>query len=155
MKNIIFRIENLLLILPGILALGEAIFMGDSTLDLHLSDTYFVIAHFNIWIFFFVLNMVPFGCHFLLRMKNKTNKWLSFIHVLLTCISLLCFLVFSINKAGQPRRYYDASYWESPGQLVGPINDLIITFSVFIMLHLLFILYAIIKLLFKKASPKI
>ncbi len=155
MKRIILRIENLLLIIPGVLALGEVILMRDSVFDLHLHDTYFVIAHFNIWIFFFVLNLVPFCCHLLLRMQYKANKGLPIIHVLITSILLVCFLIFSMNKIGEPRRYYDLSYWESPGQLVGPINDLIITFSIFIIIHLLFILYTIIKLLSIKASPKI
>lgn len=158
MKKTIFRIENLLLLVPVFLALYEAIFMADSTLDLHLQDTYFVIAHFNIWILFFSLNLIPFCCHLLLRIKSKANRPINFTHVIVTCGLMTGYLlssVDSISKLGeQPRRYYDFSNCTSAWQVVGHANYMTIIFFAFTLIHLLFIIYAIIKLLSNKVISK-
>ncbi len=149
MKKIISRIENWLLIIPGIFTLVEVMFFGDSTFDLHLHDTYFVVAHFYIGIAFFVLNLIPFSCHLLIRIKRKGNKKILFMHVLVTNLLLTCFFILSNTKLIQSKKDYDFSSWKAYRQFENLSSALILAFLI---IQLLFILYTVVKLLNKKSN---
>ncbi|MFN8251045.1 MAG: cbb3-type cytochrome c oxidase subunit I [Ferruginibacter sp.] len=93
------------------------IFLGNSALDLHLHDTYFVIAHFHI-----VMGVASmFGMfagvyHWFPKMFGRyLNNTMAYIHFWVTLIGayLIFWPMHYEGLAGMPRRYYDYSSWES------------------------------------------
>jgi cytochrome c oxidase subunit 1 len=93
------------------------IWLGNSTLDLHLHDTYFVIAHFHL-----VMGVASmFGMfagiyHWYPKMFGRLmNNTLAYIHFWTTFIGayLIFWPMHYEGLAGMPRRYYDFSNWES------------------------------------------
>jgi cytochrome c oxidase subunit 1 len=100
------------------------IFLGNSALDIHLHDTYFVIAHFHI-----VMGVSAFFgmfagiYHWFPKMFGRfMNNTLGYIHFFLTFAGayLIFWPMHYEGIAGMPRRYYDYSAWESFKQF----NDL-------------------------------
>lgn len=98
------------------------IWLGNSALDIHLHDTYFVIAHFHI-----VMGVASmFGMfagiyHWYPKMYGKyLNNTLGYIHFWITMIGayLIFWPMHYEGLAGMPRRYYDYSVWESFKQFV-------------------------------------
>lgn len=93
------------------------IFLGNSTLDLHLHDTYFVVAHFHI-----VMGVASFFgmfagvYHWFPKMYGRyMNNTLAYIHFWVTLVGayLIFWPMHYQGFAGMPRRYYDYSNWES------------------------------------------
>lgn len=93
------------------------IWLGNSTLDMHLHDTYFVIAHFHL-----VMGVASmFGMfagiyHWYPKMFGRLmNNTLAYIHFWITMIGayLIFWPMHYEGLAGMPRRYYDFSNWES------------------------------------------
>jgi cytochrome c oxidase subunit 1 len=93
------------------------IFLGNSALDIHLHDTYFVIAHFHI-----VMGVASFFgmfagvYHWYPKMFGRyLNTTLAYIHFWVTIIGayLIFWPMHYEGLAGMPRRYYDFSNWES------------------------------------------
>ena len=93
------------------------IWLGNSTLDLHLHDTYFVIAHFHL-----VMGVASmFGMfagiyHWYPKMFGRLmNNTLAYIHFWTTFVGayLIFWPMHYEGLAGMPRRYYDFSNWES------------------------------------------
>ncbi|MGN6491350.1 MAG: cytochrome c oxidase subunit I [Agriterribacter sp.] len=93
------------------------IFLGNSTLDLHLHDTYFVIAHFHI-----VMGVSAFMgmfagiYHWFPKMYGRyMNNTLGYIHFWVTIVAayVIFWPMHYEGFAGMPRRYYDYSGWES------------------------------------------
>lgn len=93
------------------------IFLGNSTLDLHLHDTYFVIAHFHI-----VMGVSAFMgmfagiYHWFPKMYGRyMNNTLGYIHFWITmvCAYIIFWPMHYEGFAGMPRRYYDYASWES------------------------------------------
>jgi cytochrome c oxidase subunit I len=152
MKKLFLRTENWLLIVPIIITIIEKLFFSLSTVDIHLHDTYFVIANFHIGILLFLSVCIPYLFHFLLRRKGAGSRGVLFSHVVATIILLLLFFVsFRLQHNDMPRRYYDFSSWK----LYGPLYNLLfswLAFAVlaFVLVQLLFIVYGVIRLLAKK-----
>jgi cytochrome c oxidase subunit 1 len=99
------------------------IFLGNSALDIHLHDTYFIIAHFHI-----VMGVAGmFGMfsglyHWFPKMYGRyMNNTLSYIHFWVTMIGayLIFWPMHYEGLAGMPRRYYDYTNWESFKMFVG------------------------------------
>lgn len=93
------------------------IFLGNSTLDIHLHDTYFVIAHFHIVMgvsgFF---GMFAGIYHWYPKMFGRyMNNTMAYIHFWVTMIGsyLIFWPMHYAGFAGMPRRYLDYSNWES------------------------------------------
>jgi cytochrome c oxidase subunit 1 len=93
------------------------IFLGNSTLDIHLHDTYFVIAHFHI-----VMGVASFFgmfagvYHWFPKMFGRyLNNTMAYIHFWVTIIGayLIFWPMHYQGLAGMPRRYMDYSGWES------------------------------------------
>ncbi len=93
------------------------IFLGNSTLDLHLHDTYFVVAHFHI-----VMGVASFFgmfagvYHWFPKMYGRfLNNTMAYIHFWVTFIGayLIFWPMHYSGLAGMPRRYTDYSNWES------------------------------------------
>jgi len=93
------------------------IFLGNSTLDLHLHDTYFVVAHFHI-----VMGVASFFgmfagvYHWFPKMYGRfLNNTMAYIHFWVTFVGayLIVWPMHYSGLAGMPRRYTDYSNWES------------------------------------------
>lgn len=104
------------------------IFLGNSALDIHLHDTYFVIAHFHI-----VMGVASFMgmfagvYHWFPKMYGRfLNNTLAYIHFWITLVGayLIFWPMHYQGLAGMPRRYYDFSNWESFKQF-GGLNEFI------------------------------
>jgi cytochrome c oxidase subunit I len=93
------------------------IWLGNSALDIHLHDSYFVIAHFHI-----VMGVASmFGMfagvyHWFPKMYGKyLNNTMGYIHFWVTIAGayMIFWPMHYEGLAGMPRRYYDFSNWES------------------------------------------
>lgn len=113
------------------------IFLGNSALDIHLHDTYFVIAHFHI-----VMGVASmFGMfagiyHWYPKMYGRyLNNTLGYIHFWATMIGayLIFWPMHYTGLAGMPRRYYDYSIWESFKQF-GSLNQFISIVAIIVFL---------------------
>lgn len=86
------------------------IILGDSTLDINVHDTYFVIAHFHLVMGISALYGMFAGIyHWFPKMYGKMlNKNLGYIHFWVTavCAYGVFFPMHFIGLAGLPRRYY-------------------------------------------------
>ena len=86
------------------------IILGDSTLDINVHDTYFVIAHFHLVMGISALYGMFAGIyHWFPRMYGRMlNKNLGYIHFWVTavCAYGVFFPMHFIGLAGLPRRYY-------------------------------------------------
>ncbi len=104
------------------------VFLGNSSLDIHLHDTYFVVAHFHI-----VMGVASmFGMfagiyHWFPKMYGRyMNNTLAYIHFWVTIIGayLIFWPMHYEGLAGMPRRYYDYNNWES-FKMFGGLNEFI------------------------------
>ncbi len=93
------------------------IFLGNSTIDIHLHDTMFVVAHFHI-----VMGVASmFGMfagiyHWFPKMFGRNlNFTLGYIHFWVTIVGayLIFWPMHYEGFAGMPRRYLDKSVWKS------------------------------------------
>ena len=96
------------------------IFLGNSTLDIHLHDTYFIVAHFHI-----VMGVAGFFgmfagiYHWFPKMFGRyLNNTMAYIHFWVTMVGayLIFWPMHYQGLAGMPRRYLDYSNWESFNQ---------------------------------------
>jgi cytochrome c oxidase subunit 1 len=104
------------------------IWLGNSTIDIHVHDTYFVIAHFHIVMgvsaFF---GMFAGVYHWFPKMFGRyMNNTLGYIHFWVTmCGAYLIFWpMHYMGMAGVPRRYLDFSGWTSFNKF-GDLNRMI------------------------------
>lgn len=119
------------------------IFLGNSTLDIALTDTYFVVAHFHI-----VMGVAGmFGMfagiyHWFPKMFGRyMNNTMAYIHFWVTLIGsyLIFWPMHYEGLAGMPRRYFDYSNWNSFNQFAG-MNKFISTVAIVVFaVQLLFI----------------
>lgn len=100
------------------------IFLGNATLDIHLHDTYFNIAHFHLVMGVSAMfGMFAGVYHWFPKMYGRfMNNSLAYIHFWITLVGayLIFWPMHYQGFAGMPRRYYDYSIWESFKQF----NDL-------------------------------
>lgn len=119
------------------------IWLGNSSLDIHLHDTYFVIAHFHI-----VMGVASFFgmfCgvyHWFPKMFGRyLNNTMGYIHFWITLIGayLIFWPMHYEGLAGMPRRYLDYSGWASFNQF-GNLNRFISIVSIIVFaMQLLFV----------------
>jgi cytochrome c oxidase subunit 1 len=106
------------------------IFLGNSTLDITLHDTYFVIAHFHIVMGVSgILGMFCGIYHWFPKMYGRyMNPTLGYIHFWVTFAGayLIFWPMHYEGLAGMPRRYLDYSNWVSFNQF-GDLNRFIST----------------------------
>lgn len=93
------------------------IFLGNSALDIHLHDTYFIIAHFHIVMGVAgIFGMYTGVYHWFPKMFGRyLNNTLAYIHFWVTMVGayLIFWPMHYEGLAGMPRRYYDYANWES------------------------------------------
>lgn len=119
------------------------IFLGNSTLDIHLHDTYFVVAHFHI-----VMGVASFFgmfagvYHWFPKMYGRfLNNTMAYIHYWVTLVGayLIFWPMHYSGLAGMPRRYTDFSNWQSFNQFQG-MNSFISTVAMVVFaVQLLFV----------------
>src|SRR5258708_5031432 len=111
------------------------IFLGNSTLDIHLHDTYFIIAHFHI-----VMGVSAFFgmfagiYHWYPKMYGRyLNNTMAYIHFWVTFAGayLIFWPMHYEGLAGMPRRYLDYSGWVSFNQF-GDLNRFISTVAMIV-----------------------
>ncbi len=93
------------------------IFLGNSALDIHLHDTYFIVAHFHIVMGVAgIFGMYAGVYHWFPKMFGRyLNNTLAYLHFWITFAGayLIFWPMHYEGLAGMPRRYYDFSNWES------------------------------------------
>lgn len=113
------------------------IFLGNSSLDIHLHDTYFNIAHFHI-----VMGVAAFfgmfaGVYhwFPKFFGRQMNNPMAYVHFWITLIGayLIFWPMHYEGFAGMPRRYYDYSNWESFKMFAG-LNEFISIVAIIVFL---------------------
>ena len=108
------------------------IILGDSTLDINVHDTYFVVAHFHLVMGISALYGMFAGIyHWFPKMYGKMmNKNLGYIHfwVTVVCAYGVFFPMHFIGLAGLPRRYYTNTNFPLFDDLQN-VNVLITTFA--------------------------
>jgi cytochrome c oxidase subunit 1 len=119
------------------------IFLGNSTLDIQLHDTYFVIAHFHIVMGVSgILGMFAGIYHWYPKMYGRyLNNTMAYIHFWITFIGayLIFWPMHYEGLAGMPRRYLDYSGWLSFNQF-GGLNRFISTVAIIVFaVQLLFV----------------
>jgi cytochrome c oxidase subunit 1 len=111
------------------------IWLGNSTIDIHLHDTYFVIAHFHI-----VMGVSAFFgmfCgiyHWFPKMFGRyLNTTLGYIHFWVTLAGayLIFWPMHYMGMAGVPRRYLDFRLWSSFNQFT-ELNKMISIVSIIV-----------------------
>jgi cytochrome c oxidase subunit 1 len=111
------------------------IFLGNSTIDIHLHDTMFVVAHFHI-----VMGVASmFGMfagiyHWFPKMFGRyLNHTLGYVHFWVTMIGayLIFWPMHYEGLAGMPRRYLDKSAWKSFNQF-GDLDKMITVVSIIV-----------------------
>ena len=108
------------------------IILGDSTLDINVHDTYFVIAHFHLVMGISALYGMFAGIyHWFPKMYGRMmNKNLGYIHFWVTAICAygVFFPMHFIGMAGLPRRYYSNSAFPMFDDMVD-VNIIITMFA--------------------------
>ncbi|RRJ93302.1 cytochrome c oxidase subunit I [Paenimyroides tangerinum] len=108
------------------------IILGDSTLDINVHDTYFVVAHFHLVMGISALYGMFAGIyHWFPKMFGRMmNKNLGYIHFWVTavCAYGVFFPMHFIGLAGLPRRYYSNSAFPMFDDMVD-VNILITVFA--------------------------
>jgi cytochrome c oxidase subunit 1 len=111
------------------------IFLGNSTIDIHIHDTYFVIAHFHL-----VMGVAAmFGMfagvyHWFPKMFGRyMNNTMAYIHFWVTLVGgyLIFWPMHYMGLAGVPRRYYDFNLWQSFNEF-NDLNKLISVVSIIV-----------------------
>lgn len=133
------------------------IILGDSTLDINVHDTYFVVAHFHLVMGISALYGLFAGVyHWFPKMFGKMmNKNLGYIHFWITAVGAygVFFPMHFIGMAGLPRRYYTNTAFPYFDDLAD-VNVLITLFAFLTAFAQLFFIYNFIHSIFygKKAS---
>lgn len=108
--------------------------LGDSTLDINVHDTYFVVAHFHLVMGISALYGMFAGIyHWFPKMFGRMlNKRLGYIHFWVTAVSAygVFFPMHFIGMAGLPRRYYTNTNFPLFDDLQN-VNVIITVFALF------------------------
>ena len=127
------------------------IILGDSTLDINVHDTYFVVAHFHLVMGISALYGMFAGIyHWFPKMYGRMmNKNLGYIHFWVTAICAygVFFPMHFIGMAGLPRRYYTNTNFPLFDDLQN-VNVVITMFALFGGLFQLVFLYNFFKSIF-------
>ena len=134
------------------------IILGDSTLDINVHDTYFVIAHFHLVMGISALYGMFAGVyHWFPKMFGRMmNKNLGYIHFWITAISAygVFFPMHFIGMAGLPRRYYSNTAFPLFDEFV-EVNVLITVFAIIGgLIQFVFIWNFFVSIFYGKKAPQ-
>jgi cytochrome c oxidase subunit 1 len=126
---------------------------SNKTIDLHIHDTYVVIAHTHVF-WLLALAAFVFWIIYLLADKLLYSKTLSWLHIIITILTLLIpgvsFYLLQRQSTLTPRRYYDFSDWDSFMKFKEYDRILFITIGFILIGQLLFVINFIIGLFKRK-----
>jgi cytochrome c oxidase subunit 1 len=119
------------------------IWLGNSSIDIHVHDTYFIIAHFHLVMgvsaFF---GMFAGVYHWFPKMFGRyMNNTMAYIHFWVTLIGayLIFWPMHYMGLAGVPRRYLDFTLWSSFSKF-GDLNRMITIVTIIVFaINLLFV----------------
>ena len=127
-----------LLLLTGLILVLTSFFVlkQNNSVDIHIHDTYFVIARTHVFWFLAILALFVWTLY-LLTNKILYSKALTWIHVIITILTLLLF-AFTLSFGDSfmnstPRRNYDYSDWNSFDNTTGFTKAIAI--SIFVLLY--------------------
>lgn len=122
MKHAKHLLRPFIIWLAATLVTAVAAFRVNGSLDIHLHDTYFVIAHRHVFLAIAAV-LAVFALLYKTLDEVLFSPWLNGIHIISTLIvvALVLFPLPQEGFAGMPRRYYDSSAWESQ-QSFGSLN---------------------------------
>jgi cytochrome c oxidase subunit 1 len=119
------------------------IFLGNSTIDIHLHDTMFVVAHFHIVMGVAgMFGMLAGVYHWFPKMFGRyLNHTLGYVHFWVTMVGayLIFWPMHYEGFAGMPRRYLDKSSWASFNQFQGLEKMITIVAIIVFAVQLMFI----------------
>jgi len=138
--------------LPGILLpislLALQVFIGNSALDIHMHDTVLVFYGVNILRFINPMVIASWLVHILLARKKVLPPASAWLHVSITIITMFAFFGnMPVGITGMPRRYYEYDY--NPFHFY--YSRLSLSTLLFVYSQIAFWIYALIKLLNKRA----
>lgn len=111
------------------------IFLGNSTIDIHIHDTMFVVAHFHIVMGVAgMFGMLAGIYHWFPKMFGRyLNNTLGYIHFWVTMVGayLIFWPMHYQGLAGMPRRYMDKSIWTSFNQF-GDLDKMITVVTIIV-----------------------
>ena len=135
------------------------IILGDSTLDINVHDTYFVVAHFHLVMGISALYGLFAGVyHWFPKMfeGRMMNKNLGYVHFWVTAICAygIFFPMHFVGMAGVPRRYYQNTAFP----MFDELTDIQVLMSVFAIIaaaaQLVFVANFIYSMFYGKIGPK-
>ena len=141
------KVENLLL-LPIVVLFVLSLLAGNSTLDIHLHDTYYVINNYNLAKWFTWWLVVMFILYKLIRRKQGRvdERWaVPHIAVTVVLIALMWFPAV-MDNGPMPRRYLDYGN-DMLQQMITWYRIIFIGGLVFALVQLAFLVYFIIQLI--------
>lgn len=129
------------------------IYYGNSAMDIHLHDTYYIVSY-SYLLFFVAIGFAIFAAtyHWFSKLfKEELNNTLGYIHFWITflCISFLLLPIPYFQLTNMPRRYYDYSSPQVYNALHGQSIFILILTSLLAIAQLLF-LFNFCNSIFKK-----
>jgi heme/copper-type cytochrome/quinol oxidase subunit 1 len=118
-----------LLLLKGLVFVVTSFFLlkSGNEVDIHFHDTYYVIGHAHVFRLLATLALVLWTLY-LLTFKMLYSKMLTWIHVIITILTLL-FLILTLYFDNHPlnppfRRFYDIGSWQvyNSFKYTNPVN---------------------------------
>ena len=131
-----------LLLLAALIFVLISFFVSEEngTVDLHLHDTYFIIAHTHVFWLLAILSLFSWIIYALTE-KILFSKVLTWTHVVITMLTLVLFaLVLSFGDRFQPRRYYSYSIWDSFNDFDGYTKTITITMIILLLGQITFVI---------------
>lgn len=149
LKSILFRRENWLLVIPVFLLLSSNVFIGNSAIDIHLHDTYYVIRTSHVVAWLLLLVVLPYLCHVFLRIYRRGNKRILNAHVYITLaayISMTAIAIFTVYRQTIQKDFSVSEMFEPK------LSQYLFAATAFIYLlnQFLFLIYFLAQMFFRK-----
>ena len=140
--------ENLLMIVPGIVLALSNLFIKSADLNTHYPSTYFSFSFGNISFFSWALLIIPFILHLFLKQQNVGSQPILSLHIILSLV-LLVSVLFTYQVYTPTNAIVDVSFLDMPYQRQW-MEATFSTYTIIILqflLQIVFSVYALIKLL--------
>jgi len=121
--------------------IGWSVLIGNSTLDILLHDTFYIIAGIHYVSSLLLIMVVLTGIYYLLERKAYVNRALGRLHFWITFIGLWYLLWPGSYEglAGMPRRYYDYEYYHGFNRFVVVNQTMAIVGMVVVIMQVVFV----------------
>lgn len=149
LKSILFRRENWLLVIPVFLLLSSNVFIGNSAIDIHLHDTYYVIRTSHVVAWLLLLVVLPYLCHVFLRLNNSGRKNIINAHIYLTQSSYIAALLILVLMPLSLKRN-DSYSFENWNEISTVQYLFAMVFVIYLLTQVLFFLYFLIMIFWRR-----